>query len=59
VCVCVKNRQKCLQVSHSTWMDDETRLAAVSKIQKLRVNVAYPKWIFEDRLLNEYYEGLL
>lgn len=41
-----------------TWMDGETRKAAIEKIDTMDVFVGYSDELFDDQKINEYYKDL-
>ena len=40
------------------WMDPVTKAKALSKLEKITPNIAYPKEILDDKMINEFYSGL-
>lgn len=41
-----------------SWMDDKTRSAAISKLQKMQNHIAYPSELMDDKKLIEHYKDL-
>ena len=41
--------------SNKTWLDRSTQIGSIRKIQNVFKNVAYPNWILNDTLLDQYY----
>ena len=40
------------------WLDPVTRAKALSKLEKITPNIAYPKEILDDKMIDEFYSGL-
>lgn len=40
------------------WMDETTKSAALAKLEKMSVNIAYPNELLDDNVITEYYKGL-
>ena len=40
------------------WLDPVTKAKALSKLEKITPNIAYPKEILDDKMINEFYSGL-
>ena len=40
------------------WMDPVTKAKALSKLEKITPNIAYPKEILDDKMIDEFYSGL-
>lgn len=40
------------------WMDEDTKTAAMDKLQRMSVNIAYPNELMNDHIVTEYYKGL-
>ncbi len=40
-------------------MDLNSKLKADAKVDELRKNVGFPRWIFNDKLLNQYYASII
>ena len=40
------------------WMDPVTKAKALSKMEKITPNIAYPKEILDDKMIDEFYSGL-
>lgn len=45
-------------VSHTKWMDAETKIATYEKINEMRSLIGFPDWLLEDGKLEEYYVGV-
>ncbi|KAL6254536.1 hypothetical protein P5V15_014589 [Pogonomyrmex californicus] len=45
-------------VVQTDWMDQSTKMATLEKSQKMGSEIGFPKWIFDNKILNEYYEGI-
>ncbi|XP_014217633.1 neprilysin-11-like [Copidosoma floridanum] len=45
-------------VSNVDWMDKRTKQATMEKNRNMRSLIAYPEWLFEEILLNDYYRGM-
>ncbi|VDK44180.1 unnamed protein product [Cylicostephanus goldi] len=45
-------------LSTSDWMDDQTRAAALEKANQMLPLIAYPDFILDDEMLDQYYDGL-
>merc|ERR1711936_81333 len=41
------------------WMDEKTKLRAVEKVDLMTPNIAYAKEILDDKLLDDFYDGLV
>ena len=41
------------------WMDTATKIATLEKNKKMTSQVGYPKWLFDEGELDEYYAGVL
>jgi len=46
------------QLETLTWMDDETRLKAIEKANKVAGYIGYPRWLRSPERVDAYYEGL-
>ena len=46
-------------VQEANWMDEITKLATLEKEKKMSALIGYPKWLFNDDLLNEYNSGVI
>lgn len=42
-------------LTQNTWLDAPTKVKALEKLNKFRINVAYPDWLLNDDSLDEYY----
>ena len=40
------------------WLDPITKVKALSKLEKITPNIAYPKEILNDKMIDEFYTGL-
>uniref|UniRef100_A0A336KCR9 CSON013010 protein n=1 Tax=Culicoides sonorensis TaxID=179676 RepID=A0A336KCR9_CULSO len=40
------------------WMDEDTKIAAMEKLSRMSVNIAYPNELMDDTIVTEYYKGL-
>ncbi|XP_076659476.1 M13 family metallopeptidase neprilysin 5 [Halictus rubicundus] len=45
-------------VSKTDWMDEQTKTATLEKNQKMQSQIGFPDWLFDEEVLNEYYEGI-
>ncbi|XP_076620842.1 M13 family metallopeptidase neprilysin 5 [Colletes latitarsis] len=45
-------------VSHTDWMDKQTKTATLEKNRKMESQIGFPKWLFDEDALNYYYEGI-
>lgn len=45
-------------LTNVTWMDQETKTAAIEKANAMRFNIAYPDELIDNNTLEEYYDGL-
>ncbi|XP_026672989.1 neprilysin-11-like, partial [Ceratina calcarata] len=45
-------------VSHTDWMDAQTKAATLDKNSKMESQIGFPDWLFDQTILNEYYEGI-
>lgn len=45
-------------LSEVSWLDDETRQAALGKVDAMSTHIGYPDEMMDDRKLEEYYQGL-
>ncbi|XP_011310718.1 endothelin-converting enzyme 1 isoform X2 [Fopius arisanus] len=45
-------------VATTAWMDQKTKLSTLEKSKKMVYVIGHPDWLFEDKILNEYYEGI-
>ncbi|GFS74663.1 neprilysin-2 [Nephila pilipes] len=43
-------------IDQNTWMDENTLLYALVKLQSIQSMVGYEEWILDDKLLDAYYE---
>ena len=41
------------------WMDEKTKLRAVEKVDLMTPNIAYAREILDDKLLDDFYDGLV
>ena len=41
------------------WMDEKTKVRAVEKVDLMTPNIAYAKEILDDKLLDDFYDGLV
>ena len=46
-----------LLVPHITWMDEETRVNAIEKLQEMGQFIAFPDELLNRSLMDEYYKG--
>lgn len=40
------------------WMDQSTKTATLEKNRKMGSEIGFPEWLFDEKKLNEYYEGV-
>ncbi|XP_050462016.1 endothelin-converting enzyme homolog [Cataglyphis hispanica] len=40
------------------WMDQSTKIATLEKNRKMRSGIGFPEWLFDEKQLDEYYEGI-
>ncbi|XP_033298235.1 neprilysin-4 isoform X1 [Bombus bifarius] len=45
-------------VSRTDWMDRQTKMATIEKNRKMESQIGFPDWLFDEKVLNEYYEGI-
>ncbi|XP_029037106.2 endothelin-converting enzyme homolog [Osmia bicornis bicornis] len=45
-------------VLRTDWMDKQTKAATLEKNRKMESQIGFPDWLFDERILNEYYEGI-
>lgn len=45
-------------VLKTDWMDKQTKTATLEKNKKMEAQIGYPDWLFDEDVLNEYYEGV-
>lgn len=45
-------------VSRIDWMDRQTKMATIEKNRKMESQIGFPDWLFDEKVLNEYYEGV-
>ncbi|CAK9811556.1 Nep1 [Anthophora quadrimaculata] len=45
-------------VVHTDWMDRQTKIATLEKNRKMESQIGFPNWLFDEKVLNEYYEGI-
>ncbi|KAK2582464.1 hypothetical protein KPH14_004770 [Odynerus spinipes] len=45
-------------VHETDWMDEDTKKVTLEKNNKMTSEIGYPKWLFEEGELDEYYEGI-
>lgn len=45
-------------VQRTDWMDKQTKAATLEKNRKMESQIGFPDWLFDERVLNEYYEGV-
>ncbi|XP_012063295.1 PREDICTED: phosphate-regulating neutral endopeptidase [Atta cephalotes] len=45
-------------VAKTDWMDQSTKTATLKKSQKMEYEIGFPTWLFNEKKLNEYYEGI-
>ena len=45
-------------VSRIDWMDGQTKTATLEKNRKMESQIGFPDWLFDEDILNEYYEGV-
>lgn len=46
------------EIIKSDWIDADTKSKIMEKKNKLNAHIGYPEWIFDDKALNKYYEGV-
>lgn len=46
------------QIQESNWMDDDTKMKNVKKINAMKVQIAYPEWYNDLTLFNSYLNGV-
>lgn len=47
-----------LLVVKMDWMDQPTKMATLEKNRKMTSGIGFPEWLFDEKKLNEYYEGV-
>lgn len=45
-------------INESTWIDENTKSRIMQKKNNLGSFIGYPEWVFDDKALNKYYEGV-
>jgi len=45
-------------VAKTDWMDQSTKTATLKKSKKMEYEIGFPTWLFNEKKLNEYYEGV-
>ncbi|KAK0158638.1 hypothetical protein PV328_009615 [Microctonus aethiopoides] len=45
-------------VTTTGWMDEETKMATLEKSKKMGYVIGHPYWLFNDEILNDYYQGI-
>ncbi|KOC67822.1 Endothelin-converting enzyme 1 [Habropoda laboriosa] len=40
------------------WMDKQTKTATLEKNRKMESQIGFPNWLFDEQVLNGYYEGI-
>ncbi|XP_015119868.1 neprilysin-4 [Diachasma alloeum] len=45
-------------VTTTAWMDQKTKLSTLEKSKKMVYVIGHPDWLFDEKILNEYYEGI-
>ena len=45
-------------IEENTWMDDETRSAALNKSSRMLRHIGFADWILNDTKLDEWYDGV-
>lgn len=40
------------------WMDKSTKIATLEKNRKMSSAIGFPEWLFDEKKLDEYYEGV-
>lgn len=45
-------------VDKTDWMDQQTKAATLEKSRKMTSEIGYPEWLFDEKKLNEYYQGV-
>ncbi|XP_043520500.1 neprilysin-11-like isoform X1 [Frieseomelitta varia] len=45
-------------VSRTDWMDQRTKMATLEKNENMISQIGFPDWLFDETVLNEYYEGI-
>lgn len=45
-------------VLRTDWMDQQTKKATLEKNRKMESQIGFPDWLFDEKVLNEYYEGV-
>ncbi|CAN7986478.1 unnamed protein product, partial [Ixodes hexagonus] len=43
-------------LENNTWMDEETRKGAISKLEKMVAKIGYPSWMLNDTYVNGLYD---
>jgi len=42
----------------TNWMDQSTKMATLQKSQKMGSDIGFPKWLFNEERLDEYYKSI-
>ncbi|XP_076238270.1 M13 family metallopeptidase neprilysin 5 [Calliopsis andreniformis] len=45
-------------VLRTDWMDKQTKTETLEKNRKMESQIGFPDWLFDEDILNEYYEGI-
>lgn len=45
-------------VVKTDWMDQTTKTATLEKNRKMNSKIGFPKWLFNEEKLNQYYQGV-
>ncbi|KYN01734.1 Endothelin-converting enzyme 1 [Cyphomyrmex costatus] len=45
-------------VAKTSWMDQSTKTATLKKSKKMEYEIGFPTWLFDEEMLDEYYEGI-
>ncbi|XP_029165172.1 neprilysin-1-like [Nylanderia fulva] len=47
-----------LLVERTDWIDSSTKMAMLEKNRKMSSEIGFPTWLFNEKKLNKYYEGI-
>lgn len=47
-----------IMLDEITWMDSTTKALAHKKVNQMTAHIAYSKEILDNKLINEFYQGL-
>lgn len=45
-------------LTETDWMDRKTKIVTLEKNRKMSSQIGFPHWLFNERMLNEYYKDV-